>query len=225
MKKAILGIAALLTASAGQASIVISFNNPTGDLGSNTHMYSNGGYSVTASGYSNYNFGTNTGTANDLYGKADGGDENGVGLVGDPANQHEIWYAGDGFQTTPAIILDVTSLLGNTTAASFSMGSTTNGEDWILGGYNGTTWTELLEGNADGSYTALPGWGTYSQYAFLSGGTVNGNVRTAGNVLLSALDVTPSVPEPATWAMMLVGFGAAGFGLRRARGKALQQLA
>lgn len=28
---------------------------------------------------------------------------------------------------------------------------------------------------------------------------------------------TPSVPEPATWAMMLVGFGAVGFGMRRAR--------
>lgn len=28
---------------------------------------------------------------------------------------------------------------------------------------------------------------------------------------------TPSVPEPSTWAMMLVGFGAVGFGMRRAR--------
>jgi hypothetical protein len=28
-------------------------------------------------------------------------------------------------------------------------------------------------------------------------------------------NVTTAVPEPATWAMMLMGFGAIGFGLRR----------
>ena len=29
------------------------------------------------------------------------------------------------------------------------------------------------------------------------------------------------VPEPATWAMMVLGFGAAGFAVRRSRNKAL----
>ncbi|QNP44517.1 PEP-CTERM sorting domain-containing protein [Sphingomonas daechungensis] len=28
---------------------------------------------------------------------------------------------------------------------------------------------------------------------------------------------TPAVPEPATWAMMLIGFGAVGFSMRRGR--------
>jgi hypothetical protein len=37
--------------------------------------------------------------------------------------------------------------------------------------------------------------------------------------------VTPAVPEPATWAMMLLGFGAVGFTMRRHRRPALLQVA
>lgn len=38
-----------------------------------------------------------------------------------------------------------------------------------------------------------------------------------GNYLMTAADATAAVPEPATWAMMLLGFGALGFALRRNR--------
>ena len=37
-----------------------------------------------------------------------------------------------------------------------------------------------------------------------------------------SLGVAPSVPEPATWAMMLIGFGAVGYRMRRKRRVALQ---
>ena len=37
--------------------------------------------------------------------------------------------------------------------------------------------------------------------------------------------ILPAVPEPGTWAMMLLGFGAAGFAMRRQRKPALAQLA
>ena len=36
-----------------------------------------------------------------------------------------------------------------------------------------------------------------------------------GLVTASSSPVAAAVPEPATWAMMLIGFGAAGFGMRR----------
>lgn len=44
-------------------------------------------------------------------------------------------------------------------------------------------------------------------------GSYNGSLSFA-----AAAAPTAPVPEPATWAMMLVGFGAVGFGMRRRRG-------
>ena len=54
------------------------------------------------------------------------------------------------------------------------------------------------------------------------GGTADGlrQVRIA-----STAAGVPPVPEPATWMMMLLGFGAAGFALRRRRRPALMQIA
>lgn len=37
------------------------------------------------------------------------------------------------------------------------------------------------------------------------------------NIVTEGLTVTPPVPEPATWAMMLLGFGGIGFAMRRQR--------
>jgi hypothetical protein len=222
MRNILLGLAALMTATASQAAVQITFTSPAGNVGSNSHTYSNGAYSVTATGYSNYNFGTNTGTANNLYDKNGGGDENGLGLAGDPSGDNEIWYGGG--QTIPTILLDVSSLFSVVSSAQFMMGSTTANEQWVLGGFNGTSWSVVLTGTTEGSFINLPGWGTYSQYAFVSGGTVSGERRTEGNVLLTALSLTPSVPEPGTWAMMLLGFGGIGLATRRRRRPALAEL-
>lgn len=54
------------------------------------------------------------------------------------------------------------------------------------------------------------------------GGTADGlrQVRIA-----STASGVPPIPEPATWAMMLMGFGAAGFALRRKRRTLLAQMA
>jgi hypothetical protein len=48
------------------------------------------------------------------------------------------------------------------------------------------------------------------------GGTSNGATANSGAILITT-PPPPSVPEPATWAMMLAGFGATGFALRRTR--------
>jgi hypothetical protein len=46
------------------------------------------------------------------------------------------------------------------------------------------------------------------------------------NLFFGEPTFTESVPEPATWTMMLLGFSATGFALRRSRkAKALTQLA
>ena len=57
---------------------------------------------------------------------------------------------------------------------------------------------------------------------------VNGSVvGSSGNGAFSGVinaTAAPAVPEPSTWAMMLIGFGAAGYAMRR-RGKTVVQVA
>jgi hypothetical protein len=55
----------------------------------------------------------------------------------------------------------------------------------------------------------------------LSWGTIRYSVSTSPDINSDAVNFalapTSGVPEPATWAMMLFGFGAIGFWLRRRR--------
>lgn len=210
------GAAALATGS--MASATINFGTPTGNQGT-THTYTDGSLSVQATGYA-----SNGGSTTALYGKNNGGDESGLGLAADPAMQNEI-YRGSFVQ------LDVSALFGKVSAVSFLMGSTTLGEEWAV--YGSHTAGSFSTGNLavggfndEGVWHSLfstPGWGTFQFYDFVSLGT---NGQSAGNVLLGELNATPSVPEPATWAMMLLGFGAMGVAVRRSRRKvAVAQLA
>jgi hypothetical protein len=100
--------------------------------------------------------------------------------------------------TSASATFSVDGLLGT---ISHSTGSTSN-LDWqtFFGSFTATGSTETL------SFTNL------------TGGTNEG-------ILLDAVSVQ-AVPEPATWAMMLLGFGAIGVGMRRRRTPlALAQLA
>ena len=60
-----------------------------------------------------------------------------------------------------------------------------------------------------------------SQYTL----SINGNNSGAGSLGGSITIRQAAVPEPATWAMMLIGFGAVGFALRRRQRPVLAQLA
>ena len=81
---------------------------------------------------------------------------------------------------------------------------------------------DLTEGFDDGTteFWSLSG-------LFLEAGqytlTIDGNNNATGS-LGGTITIT-AVPEPATWAMMLLGFGAAGYAMRRRRAPALAQLA
>jgi PEP-CTERM motif len=212
MKKAlvaILGATALATSSAALADPTFNFGSNTGNLGT-TETYTNGSLTVTATGYSAPNVTT------DLYGKNFGGDEVGIGLAADPTGQNEIYGPGTAF-----VQLDVSALLNQIGGLDFAMNSTTLGEEWAVFGSNTAGaggGTQVNSGNTEGTFS-LGGWGSYNFYNFYSLGT---NGQTAGNVLLAS--ATASVPEPATWGMMLIGFGAIGFSMRR-RKVALAQIA
>jgi len=116
----------------------------------------------------------------------------------------------------------VSDLFGSVRAVDFFMNSTTAGEQWAVYGSNSDAagFGDFLLNGADegsGNTHTLPGFGQYDFYNFYSWGTNPGPEGTFGNVLIGGLTLTESVPEPATWAMMLLGFGAMGVAFRRRR--------
>jgi hypothetical protein len=82
----------------------------------------------------------------------------------------------------------------------------------------------LLDGSGSArfAFEALNGEVITNLAYTINGGSADGlrQVRIA-----SSESGVPPVPEPATWAMMLMGFGAAGFAMRRKRRPALMQIA
>ena len=193
--------AAATFARPADAATTITFGSPSGNLG-NSHTYTSGSYSVVASGFN----ASNNPTA--LFGKNQGGDEVGLGLANDPSGDHEIYF-GQGF-----VQLDVSALLDYVTNISFFTNSTTQGEQWSIFGsntYGSYSGPALLSG-IDKSSANLPGLGTWKYYDFVSTSQSGGK-----NFLIGGLTMTAAVPEPSTWAMMLLGFGLMGFGLSSRR--------
>ena len=218
---------ALCAASAASAAVNIDFGSQPGNLGP-TATYTNTGLTVVATGYSDgFNFSAQT----DLYGKNAGGDEQGLGLVADPSGEDEIYWGNS--HLGAFIELDVSALFGLVTNGQFFMGSTTGGmpagEQWIVYGSNnvGCGWFcspsgASLNGFDEGTHD-LFNFGTYKYYDFYSLGT--GGNAAPGNVLLGGLVLPSSVPEPGSWAMMLLGFAGMGVATRRHRRAILSQIA
>ena len=97
------------------------------------------------------------------------------------------------------------------TAAFLSGGS-------ILGSLGLTPDGDNTDLNEDYSLNALLGSGTYTL-------TIQGTRGTTGSFGGNVAFTAAAVPEPATWAMMLFGFGAVGFAMRRRRQPTLAQIA
>jgi hypothetical protein len=202
--------AACIAAPASAATIMFDFSSAHGDLG-HSHTYTVDGLSVIATGYDV------DGDKTDLFGKHDGGDENGLGLTNDPTKDNEIHFR-SGF-----VQLNVSGLFGKVKPLStfFSTNSTTNGEEWAVYGSNkaGTySGSPLLTGTTE-TVKPLPDLGMFKYYDFVA---VNHTPGQGDNFLLHQMTVTTGVPEPATWGMMLVGF----FGLgARMRARRRQEIA
>ena len=80
---------------------------------------------------------------------------------------------------------------------------------------DGTTSTQAVSGNGNNQFGVTAGAGVgISSVRFVSQGAGLG-VESLRQLRLGG--VTSAVPEPTTWAMMLLGFGAVGFGMRRSR--------
>jgi hypothetical protein len=206
--------AALLSAALGfspaQAALVTwDLSSAAGLLG-NTQTYTQNGVEISAAGFTSNSFHT----ATKLFGKNDAGDEKGLGLNNDPSHQHEI-------SGTNLIRIDFTDArYAGVTGFSFSMNSATNGEQWDVFGSNSASsgFVPLLVGS-DAQIHQLTGVSaSYDYYYF---GVVKSNRdeedNNNPNVLLHTVSgIMSAVPEPSTWAMMILGFAGIGFmGYRR----------
>jgi hypothetical protein len=214
MKSVLLGLAAAtaLATTASATTAVFDFQNPGPNASAGTvHTYTNNGLSITASG-----FVSNGGAATTLFDKSGGGDENGLGLTDDPSGDNEI--TGTNF-----VQIDVSAIPGFLTDAfSFQMGSSTGGEEWKVFGSNiadSFSGAALVTGTDELPHSLTSG---FKYYDFETPGTLcNGGLSVdfcgSGNTLIHTFTAVTAVPEPATWAMMLIGVGGLGATLRLSR--------
>jgi hypothetical protein len=212
MKSVLLGFAAAaaLATTASATTAVFDFQTPGPNASAGTSQaYTNNGLTITASG-----FASNGGAATTLFDKSNGGDENGLGLTDDPSGDNEI--TGTNF-----VQIDVTAIPGFLTDAfSFQMGSSTGGEEWKVFGSNTAgsfSGSALVTGTDELAHGLTSG---FKYYDFETPGTLcPGSVDFcgSGNTLIHTFTAVTAVPEPATWAMMLLGIGGLGATLRMSR--------
>jgi hypothetical protein len=205
-KAMIVAAATALTAApfaltAAHANTVWDFSIPTGDQGL-SHVYTgdDGTSQITASAFGPAAGCTpsTTTTCPHLFGKADGGDENGLGLTNDPSGDHEI-------PVGSFIQLDLSKLVLASLTVSFSANSVTNGETVAVIATNtaGTLGSgSIPNGSSVFSCTILgPGNGCEETFLLADAGTFKFLDITASgdasNVLLHTIDAaTTVVPGP-----------------------------
>jgi SdrD B-like domain/Putative Ig domain len=129
------------------------FNSPSGTLG-NSQVYTSGGITVTAYGF------TNAGAPTALNGNNNGGDQNGLGIDADSINQ---------IDTTNFVQLDVqAAMAAGAQNAMMLVDSVASGQAFNVYGSNtlGSIGTLLLSNQTqDGTPFALPNFGTYKYYS------------------------------------------------------------
>lgn len=203
-------LAGISLCTSAHASVVTwELNSHAGLLGA-TQTYSVGpsAITITAAGFTDNTFAHTT----RLYGKNNSGDEKGLGINSDPTGDHEIWG-------TTLIRIDMSSARSKgVTGFDFEFGSTTHGESWQIFGSNSATsgYVSVFTGHDEIEHDLTGLAGSYKYYYF---DRVHHAHDGGDNVLLAFVGgVAAPVPEPSTWAMMLIGFAGLGFaGYKRAR--------
>jgi hypothetical protein len=206
-----------VVASAGStraATITWNLNLPSGLLGT-TQTYTAGGITITAAGFSGIpQLGTNTPNVM-LFGKNNGGDEVGLGLSNDPSGENEI----SGLNIIRIDFSNVITAGALPFSFDFQMNSTTgtvgaNIEAWAVWDSflpSGFAGPPLMTGTDENPHSGLQLFPFYFFTVF------PGN---SGNVLIANVSAeVPGVPEPSTWAMMLLGFAGLGFVFKQSRRK------
>jgi hypothetical protein len=204
--------AGTLTASSAQA-VTVTWglgSGPTTTNSTSSWNYTQGSDTITLSGWSDNTFTTKQA----LFTKSGTGDENGLGFVGTSNNE-----------IIGSKLIEINFSAEKTagySSFSFQMGSTTSGEKWALFASNTGavgSFSQILSGTGEGDNTGIAVYNYY--YVGLASDTQHPLVD---NVLLASVDGVivnrvGGVPEPSTWAMLILGFFGIGFVAYRQKGK------
>jgi hypothetical protein len=196
MLAAVMGVLLFSVNSVIAGPFSYNFNTPTGTLGT-TQTYTAGGVTITALGFNSSN------SPIDLYGKNDGGDESGLGLVG--TSDHEI-------TTSNYVQLDLQNIYNQYPTATLSMilGSVQDGESGKIYGSNtaGALGTFLFTVSDESSFNVPGGY----RYIGVEAG--------AADVLITTLSVN-AVPVPPGVILALTGVAlCGGYSCRRRKAAA-----
>jgi hypothetical protein len=178
----VLVVACVMAPAAFANTITWDFaTTPNASLGSTTHTYTEGGISIIATG------------SQDLYYKVGGGDETGLGLVGE--SDHEI-------DADQSIVLNLGGLFSkDVTGLTLTLGSIQEKEF----GNVCDAYADCITFNSSVDSTPVSIMPLYSD--MVSHGALNGQLTVTGgpgDVLINQLQAT-TVPEPSS--LLLMGSG------------------
>ena len=240
-------VVAIALSTPAAASITITFNGSGGGTDGpdgNIRPFSNGGISVQASGWS-YDGSALENAWLGRYSSGLGVTNNGEGN-GTSSNNHTVDNLGQ--RDFILLVFNQAVNIQSAVLTPFDISSTPNDNDaWVsyanLAGLftspsptavplnsplwamlNGNDWN--VSGNMSWPYSvSLGSAGLYGNVWLIGAGNPNPDRNDDGFKLSSiVVNPSPAVPEPTTWAMMLMGFGAAGYSIRRRRSvRVLQQ--
>jgi len=180
---------------------------PPGTSAGTSHNFTAGGITITAAGFTSNAFTTSA----TLFEKNGGVGETGLGLTNDPnVGQNEI-------NGSNLIRIDFTNAKNaGVTNFDFQFGSSTAGESWLVFASNSSNsgFVQVASGNDELVHTLV---GVPFNFYYFKEDTSTG--LPADNVLLAEVSGVAAVPEPGTWAMMLLGFVGLGFAFRQSRRK------
>jgi hypothetical protein len=206
-----LAVGAAVIVGAGSAQAIVWDLSggvaPPGTPAGTSHNFTAGGITITAAGFTSNAFTTSA----TLFEKNGGVGEIGLGLTNDPnAGQNEI-------NGSNLIRIDFTNAKSaGVTNFDFQFGSSTAGESWLVFASNSATsgFVQVAFGSDELVHTLV---GVPFNFYYFKEDTSTG--LPADNVLLAEVSGVAAVPEPGTWAMMLLGFVGLGFAFRQSRRK------